>query len=426
MAPSRLTVRTSVTLPAMVRVLLLLAALGGLARANSSDTVVLPFSNLSGSANLDWIGESIAETVRQALAAEGIPVLDRETRDEAMRRLSLRPSAPLALGSVVKLGRLLEVRRVVYGSFELSPAPGDGPPAEDATLRLSARVLDLGEVRQSDPWTATGPLKQLADVQGRLAWQALRRFLPESAVPSEEQFRAKHRPVRLDALESYIRGLMAGSAEQKHRLLTQAVRLDEGFTAPFLELGRLLYQGEKYQAAAGWLEKVPPDSPDILEATFLLGLCRYHLAEFEKAESAFALLAGLLPLPEVWNNLGASLSRLGKAEAVDQFRRAAQAEPNDPVYRFNLGYALWKQQAYAEAAEEFRAVLNLTPDDAQATLMLGRCLNQTRPSGVAMKMENLERIKTELGSDQFRRPRPAAAKGTRGAPAAAPAPTPMP
>jgi TolB-like protein len=54
--------------------------------------LVLPFFNQSNSANLDWIGESIAENVREALASEGLLVLDREDRLEAFRRLSVHPT----------------------------------------------------------------------------------------------------------------------------------------------------------------------------------------------------------------------------------------------------------------------------------------------------------------------------------------------
>lgn len=394
--------RPSATLWGM-RVILLLAVLCGVMRAQETAVAVLPFFNLTGSSNLDWIGESISETIGRALEAEGIPVVDRESRTEAYGRLSLRPAAQLALGSVVQLGRTLEVRRVIYGSFQISPPPADGPPAANASLELVARLLDLGELRQSEPWTAAGRVQDLAEVQSRLAWLALGRLVPEGSAPSEEQFRIKHKPVRLDALESYIRGLMAGTAEQKHRFLTQAVRLDESFTAPYFELGRLLYQGEKYSAAAGWLERVPPEDPNAVEAAFLLGLCRYRLAEFEKAESAFRLLSSLAPRPEIWNNLGAAQSRLGRPEAVDNFRRAVESDPHEPAYRFNLGYALWKQERYEEAAEAFRELLQLTPEDSQATLMLGRCLNRTPPSGVAVKMENFERLQSPVDRGVFRR-----------------------
>ncbi|MGQ9632865.1 MAG: tetratricopeptide repeat protein [Bryobacteraceae bacterium] len=386
-----------------MRVFVLLAVLCGVMPAQETAVAVLPFFNLTGSGNLDWIGESVSETICRALEAEGITVADRESRAEAYRQLALHPSAQLALGSVIKLGRTLEVRWVIYGSFQISPLPKDGPLAADGTLELTARVLDLGELRQSEPWTATGQMQDLAEVQNRLAWLALGRLVPADSVPTEEQFRLKHKPVRLDALESYIRGLMTSSAEQKHRFLTQAVRLDESFTAPYFELGRLLYQGEKYAAAAGWLERVSPEDPNSVEAAFLLGLCRYRLAEFEKAESAFRSLVSLLPRAEVWNNLGAAQSRLARPEAVESFRRAVELDPNEPGYRFNLGYALWKMERYEEAAEVFRGLLGLTPEDPQATLMVGRCLNRTPPSGVAVKMEGFERVQFSVERTVFRR-----------------------
>jgi len=73
----------------MWRLLVLAALCGGALRAET--VLVLPFFNHSQSANLEWIGESVAETVRDSLSSEGLLVLDREDRLEAYRRLSLRP-----------------------------------------------------------------------------------------------------------------------------------------------------------------------------------------------------------------------------------------------------------------------------------------------------------------------------------------------
>ena len=55
---------------------------------------VLPFANSSpkspsGTSNLDWIGESIAETLRDAFGLRGIVTLAREDTQEAYRRLDL-------------------------------------------------------------------------------------------------------------------------------------------------------------------------------------------------------------------------------------------------------------------------------------------------------------------------------------------------
>ena len=40
-----------------------------LIQARADTVLVLPFFNLSNSPNLDWIGESFAETIRESLSA---------------------------------------------------------------------------------------------------------------------------------------------------------------------------------------------------------------------------------------------------------------------------------------------------------------------------------------------------------------------
>ena len=51
--------------------------------------LVLPFFNSEKSNNLDWVGESISESIRETLASEGVLTLDLQAREEAFRRLSV-------------------------------------------------------------------------------------------------------------------------------------------------------------------------------------------------------------------------------------------------------------------------------------------------------------------------------------------------
>src|SRR5437899_2627112 len=83
------------------------------AGARADTVLVVPFFNVSGSANLDWVGESIAETVRESLLERGVLALDREDRQEAFRRLSIRPYALLTRASVIKLGEALDAGQVI-------------------------------------------------------------------------------------------------------------------------------------------------------------------------------------------------------------------------------------------------------------------------------------------------------------------------
>src|SRR5437764_15309187 len=77
--------------------------------------LILPFFNVSKSTNLDWVGESISERIREVLATQGILALPREERREAYRRLSIRPNAQLTKASVVVIGESLDAEQVIYG-----------------------------------------------------------------------------------------------------------------------------------------------------------------------------------------------------------------------------------------------------------------------------------------------------------------------
>ncbi|MGE5567817.1 MAG: tetratricopeptide repeat protein [Rhodospirillales bacterium] len=383
--------------------LLILGFLLPLIPARADTILVLPFFNESSTpnaSNLDWIGESIAHTISQGLVSRGLLVLEREDRAEVYRRLSIRPNAHLTNASVIKVGEALDASRVVYGNFEVTPAAAGGADSR-GRIRITAFTLDMARMRKGPEFLESGPLEELAQLQSHLAWRVLSSLAPELA-PSAEQFLAEHPPVRLDAMENYTRGLLASNPEQKHRFFTQAHRLDERSSEPAFELGRLYWSKKEYRLAAGWLGQVKPESPRYSEATFLLGLCRYFTGDYRGAQSAFESVAELVPLNEVFNNLGAALSRQNRPEALEAFRKALEGDPGNPDFHFNVGYALWKQGQFDAAADSFRAVLERNPEDTEATTFLGRCLAKTGPRPNVMQSQGAERVKLNFEEGAYR------------------------
>jgi tetratricopeptide (TPR) repeat protein len=352
--------------------------------------LVLPFSNASGNANLDWVGESISESVREALAAQGIMTHDRDDRQEVYRRLGVRPYAQLTRATIIKIGQTLDAEKVIYGEFDLKNADGDAN--SKPSLRIAGHVMDLKGFRQGPEFAEIGALEELAALQRHLAWQALRLLAPQKA-PPEAEFMAMARRIRIDALENYIRGLLATSSDQKSKLFTQAIRLEPNYSQAEYQLGMLYFDKKDYHASADWLSKVSSSDVNVRHATFYLGLSHYYTGDFAGAQEAFEQVAKSVPLNEVLNNLGAAQSRRNLPEALDSFSKALEGDSADPMYHFNVGYALWKQGRLDAAADSFRAVLDRDPNDSQATLMLGRCLKKTlyKPGD---SRENFERLKT--------------------------------
>src|SRR6266436_7418739 len=168
----------------MQRFVALVALLCGALRAET--VLVLPFFNHSKSANLDWVGESIAVSVRDSLASEGLLALDRDDRLEVYRRLSLRPGAELTHASIIKIGESLDASRVIYGTYELLPA-GVGNTQSKGSLRITARIMDLKQMRQGSAFSEVGALEDMAELESHLGWQALQQLKPKSA-PAERAF----------------------------------------------------------------------------------------------------------------------------------------------------------------------------------------------------------------------------------------------
>ncbi len=382
----------------MLRLLYVALSLFPLAPLAQADaTVALPLFNLSKDRSVDWVGESAAENIIEALHGEGVVTLDRIDRAEAYQRLSLRPAVSLSRASIVKIADELDASHAIFGSFEIVR-----DPASKATVRLIVRVLDLRKLSQSPEFTEEGLLEDLASHQNKIAWKVLTAIVAKPAT-TETDFLVRQPTVRVDAMENYIRGLLAKDEAARHRFFTQAARLDPKYSQPCFQLGLHYWEKADYQHAAQWFQRVARTDPHYMQALYYSGICRHYIAEYAAAESAFAIVAAAVPLNEVFSNLGASQLRQAKlAPAIENFERALDGDPADPDYHFNLAYALWHAKRFDEAADRFRAVLQRIPDDRDATTLLGFCLKRDPPRPGDPKQEGLERIKEEYEETVFR------------------------
>lgn len=360
-------------------------------------TVALPLFNLSKDHSVDWVGESAAESIIDALHAEGLVTLDRAVRAEAFQRLSLRPNVSLSRAAVVKIADELDASHAIFGAFAVTKDAVAKP-----AVRLSVRVLDLRKLRQTPDIVEEGLLEDLASLQNRLAWKVFTAIHPQPAA-TEAGFLDRQPKVRVDAMESYVRGLLSANEAARHRYFTQAARLDPEFSQPCFQLGLYYWEKEDYQHAAQWFHRLTRGAHHYMEALYYSGICRHYLAEYATAESAFAIVAAAVPLNEVFSNLGASQLRQGKLNpAIENFEKALEGDPADPDYHFNLAYALWNAKRFDEAADRFRAVLERIPDDRDATTLLGYCLKREPPRAGDPKQEGLERIKEAYEETVFR------------------------
>lgn len=353
--------------------------------------VVIPFENASKAPGLDWIGEAFAELLTSSISSPSLYTIGREDRSYAFDRLGIPLDAHLSRATLYRIAEQMDVDFLIFGSFNY-----DG-----TSFSAKARLLNMRKLRLSQEATEGGALPQLIDIQHALAWDMLHEIDSNAAGP-KQTFVVSAPRVRLDALESYIRGVIATDTAERVRRFKEALRINPDYALADYQLGKTYFDSHDYGPAMTWLSKVPKDDKNGLEANFYLGLAAYYMGSFDRAEEAFDFVASRLPLTEVYNNLGVVQSRRGKRTAVKYFEKAIEADSRDADYHFNLGLALLKSGDTASAAKQIREAQTLRPNDGEIKAAAESGSTGSRGGSAQSPRIPLERIKRNYDEASFR------------------------
>ncbi len=388
----RISYNREVRLPFPSRWLFLLLLCTPLLRAQE-DTggrvlLVLPFDNRSGQANLDWVGESFAETVDQRLSSAGYLTISRADRDYALDHLGLPLGFRPSRATTLRIAQTLDAEYVVVGHFTVS----------NGNVEAEAQVIQVNKLRMSAPLKESSDLQHLLDLENGIAWRCAREIDPRFSV-ALGTFQAASQGIRLDAYENYIRGIGAQNSEERIKRLKAAVTAQPNYTAAVLALGRAQYAARDYDAAAATLAKVPATDPAALEANFYRGLSRFNYAKYAEAETAFGFVASRLPLPEVVNDQGVAQARQ-KKDGTALLQRATGADPQDPDYHYNVAVALRRRGNTQQARAEADQAVKLRPQDNEAKLLDGVLAGTTPVPAGYDPQERIRRTYSEAGVRQ--------------------------
>lgn len=368
--------------------------------------MVMPFENQSSSPGLEWISEAFPEVLSARMVSARLYVISRDDRSHAFDQSGIPLTVLPSRATIYRVAEQMDTDYVVLGSYTY-----DG-----TTFSANAQLLDMKKLHLYPQVTSSGPLTNLIDLQTMLAWQLLQQ-MPSPPQITRDQFLKASPPIRLDAFENYIRGVLATSELQRVHYFRDAVKLNPNYTLAMLQLGKTYYNNHEYESASLWFSRVPKTDPGAGEASFLLGMSEFYRGNFDKAFAAFSYLSTRLPLTEVYNNLGVVEARRGRrASAVEYFSKATNADPNDGDYRFNLAVALFKNGDSSGAARQLRDALQQRPGDAEAKSLLDMINRGVVPppappsaaaSGNALLAANqprlpLERIKRNYDETSYR------------------------
>ena len=270
--------------------------------------------------------------------------------------------------------------------------------AFSAAALLLALISVTSSVRaQSADGTAEARAleQQGKNVEAEAAWRLVLKTHPASA-------------------EAYAHLGLLEARQQNYKeavpLYRKALALNPAMPGVGLNLGLALFKSDQLKEAIQeftLLKAKAPDSPEVQRFNILIGMAHYGLGDYAAA-SRFLKQAAAVDTQNLELRLALAHSCLwskqyqcvldtyhqmltlnaesaeadmlaGEAEdamkdyegAIAQFRAAEKVDPKEPSVHFGLGYILWTQREYTEAATEFQAELANDPNQVQALAYLG-------------------------------------------------------
>lgn len=356
--------------------------------ARAADVViVMPFENRSQRAEYNWLRESFVLSLASVLDVPGMTVVGADERNAAFEKLRLSANDVLTRAAMIRVTETAQANLAVIGEFDI------GGEKEGATVAITARLIETqaGRLVGNKVFNFSGPLADLQRMQGQLAWHVLYERNP--ALPyTKDQLIGRATSVPPRAYESFVKGIQTPDAQLRASFLRRAMQEYQvgggaGHYAPVVyELGLLLYRQAEFAEAVKQFKTMVKDDPHFAASRFYLGLAAYKASDRNEAEAAFTEAA---PGGEVWNNLGATLLAKGEtAKALPWLQRAVANSPLDPLYQFNYGYALWRDNKYDEAVTHLRQAVKLNPRDGEAQFVLAKSLAAAGQNNEAAQVDN--------------------------------------
>ena len=382
--------------------------------------LVMPFENTGNDARVGWLGEAASVLLADELNARGVAAIRRVERVHAFEQLHLPLTASLSRATVIKVGQLVGASEVVVGTYRLQN--------DDLTIEAHSIRIDVGRL-QPDV-TERAPIRNLFPLFQRVAG----RLSPGGSPPARAAASASQ--PSLAAFESYIKGLIADSAATQATFLETALKEYPQFDRARLALWDVRHEQGDHAAALAAARGVPPDSEFSPRARLRAGVSLMELKRYDEAFETFKSLLDSVSSSKaagdqqfaasVLNNLGVVLIRRGATPQTGSpayyLTKAADADPADADYRFNLGYSYALGQNYQGAVYWLRETLRRKAADADAHYLLAYALQATgnlveasRERDLARQLssqyesqaptdkpvrQGLERIRTELISSR--------------------------
>lgn len=332
----------------------------------TASVAVLPFVNMSDDQDNEYFSRGLSEELINALAkVPGLYVASR-TSSFIFDSSGEDPRS---------IARKLRVATILEGSVR----------KQGNRVRVTAQLID-GQ-NNYHLWTETyeRELDNIFEIQESIA-KAVTQELVGVLQPNVLSVFAAARAATVGAYHFYHRGLSylrapptERSLENARGLFQRALEEDSNYAQAYAGLCEsALAQYELLKspplidvAESACLEALKLSS-NMREVRYALGVLYRYTGDYEESARVFRELLDDHPTADVWIGLGETNVAQGNFDAAEvSFETAIDREPGN--WRNRMAYAefLYWRSRYEDALEALRRVIELSPDNARAYLLIG-------------------------------------------------------
>lgn len=351
--------------------------------ALENSVAVLPFSDLSQSADQAYLGDGIADTVLHVLSqVKGLTVSSR-TSSFAFRSRNL---------TVQEIAKELGVAHVLEGSVQ----------SAGGQLRIIARLINAKNGRELWSRNFDREPSEIFAIQDEIAREVVAALQVTVLDDDRERIATEYQPV-LQAYEQYVLGkreLDSGTVpnmESAKARFEKAIKIDPDYALAYTALARATRSVEMSKGPSGFaemrqeteelVERALDLDPALAEAWTIKAMLYAEDKEFEKGGDAVRKALELNPnSAEAWHGYWNYLLLTGdrQEEALDAIRRAVELDPESASYQSSLAQQLFNLKRAEEAIYVLRENVRRHPESPNVYLTLARYLNQIGRAGEAM------------------------------------------
>ena len=335
---------------------------------------VLPFKNLTGDPEQDYVSRGFTEEMRLKLGGlkPNLSVIAGITME----------SPELAGLNVEDLGRRLNVQHVLDGSYR---RVGDN-------IRVTAQLIQV--IDQTNIWSESyddeRPLSEILTIQSDVAQKVANSLSP--LFPAGPGRPGRRTEVNPRALEAYLRGRHAWNerAEDAFRrsmaYLQEAIRIDPDFSLAYAGLAdqyialgfySVLPPREAYPKAKQAAQRALEGDTMLAEAHASLGAVAHDYDwDWAAAEQEFKQAIEMNPSYAVAHQWYAHhLVYMGRfEEALQQAEIARQLDPLGVMADSDMALQYYQRREYDKAIEHSRRIIRMAPDFPPAHMWMGAAL----------------------------------------------------